>query len=503
MNRHQVPGKAESYWIATTPETGYSRLQQGLTVDAAIIGGGFAGIASAFFLKEAGLKVAVLEGSRIVTGVTGNTTAKVTSLHGPKYKRITQTYGEQKAKQYADSNQAAIDKIESLVKERNIDCDFSRLPFFLYAQTDEAVKRIEEEIDAAEKLGLPVSFSKEIPLPISNKGAIRIENQAQFHPRKFLLALASDITRDDSYVFENTRVTDIEYGETCTLFSDKGRIHAKNVVVATNFPIFDKEGLYFARLKPSMSYALAVRLGSVFPKGMFFGADEKAYGWRTQPDNNGDVVIVSGASHTPGHEDDTTKFYRELQTSLKEVYPDASIEYSWSTQDNIPYDGVPYIGKLSPLRDNVYVATGFSQWGMTMSIVAGAVLTDLIRGRENPWMEVYDPSRFTPDTESAKKLISQNTHNIKKFVEERFSGKPAITDVGLGEGKVIGHQGKKTAVYKDEQGNTFKLSAICTHMGCVVHWNNAEQTWDCPCHGSRYSSKGQVIHAPAVKGLAE
>ena len=384
-NRHGVPGAAESFWIASTPGPEIPALMQEVTVDAAIIGGGYVGIVTAMLLKEAGLKVALVEARRIISGVTGYTTAKVTSLHRLIYRHLLGTFGEEQARKYAEANQTAIDRIEALIRERNIDCDFSRLPFYSFAQTDEYARKVEEEVKAAQRLGLPASFVQEIPLPLRIKGAIRLENQAQLHPRKFLLPLAQTIPGDGSFLFEKTRAVSIADGEPCMIDTDKGILRADKVIIATNFPIQDSDGVYFARMGVKRSYVLGVRVQEPFPRGMFINAEEDTgHSFRSQPAEGGEMLIIGGEDHLTGHEPDTVKRYRGMEEFVNRVFTNPRIEYSWATQDNITLDRVPYIGKMTPGSKHIFVATGFGQWGMTTSMAAAMLLTDMVQGRANP-----------------------------------------------------------------------------------------------------------------------
>ncbi|MBI2868819.1 MAG: FAD-dependent oxidoreductase, partial [Chloroflexi bacterium] len=238
-----------------------------------------------------------------------------------------------------------------------------------------------------------------------------------------------------------------------------------------------------------------------FPRAMFIDADESGNAWRAQPEGDGNLIIVSGAGHAPGRVADTRARYRKLAGALKEAYADAAIKYSWSTQDNVSYDLAPYIGRYSPLHDNIFVATGFGKWGMTTSTVAGLIIADMVQKRHNPWLEVYSPLRFVPDTAAAGTLIGKNARVIETFIKERLTRSPQEPEPGPDEGLVLESGGKRLAVYKDSQGALFRVSPYCTHMQCVVHWNNAERSWDCPCHGSRFDHTGRVIHSPAVKDL--
>ncbi len=500
--RHRIPGKDASFWFEGIPEREYPRLEGDYSFDVAVIGGGAAGIAVAACLKEAGFTVALVEARRLLHGVTGGTTAKVTSQHRLVYADLIRHFGREKAGRYALSNQAAVGKIASLVTERRIDCDFEEVPFFVYARDDNRLQKVEQEVEAADSLGLPAAFSTGAELAFNVSGVLRMENQARFHPVKFFSALAGSIAGNKSYVFEGSRVIRLEHGKVCTIVTDRGSIKARFVVVATNSPIFDKEGGYFARLHPHRSYALAAHVTTDVSDAMFIDADPDGYALRFQPAPDGGwLAIISGGNHTPGHPDDTTRYYKALADHCEELYPGAVITHSWSAQDVEAVDRVPYIGRLEPLHGNVYVATGFAKWGMTSAFVAGELLADLLQEKQNPDAELYNPLRFHADASVAKKLLSENTHVIEMFMKERIKGVPEIKDLAPGEGRVGDLEGRRVAVSRDEEGVIHKVSPNCTHMGCVLHWNNAEMTWDCPCHGSRFDNLGRVIQSPANKDL--
>lgn len=499
-----MPGRPESFWIATAPRTYAPSLIKDARVDVAVIGGGVAGIMSAYYLKEAGLKVALLESRRILEGVTGHTTAKITALHGLIYDHLIAVFGRERARQYAEANQAAIEEVAALVDRLQIDCDFSRQPFHSFAETQEHLHKIEKETNAARTLGLPATFVDSIPLPLEVKGAVRLDNQAQFHPLKFLRAIAATIPDNGSYVFEETRALDIEDGEPCVVLTNQGKIKARDVVVATNYPFFDKSGLYFARLNQVRSYVYAIRTKEIYPGGMFAGVDKLSLAFRSQPTDAGDIVIVSGVEHKPGHAASTVSCYEDLAAAVNRIFHQPVLDYRWSTQDNVTIDKVPYIGKATPFSKRIMVATGFAQWGMTTSVVAAQILSNLIQGKPEDRAPVFDPNRFKLDSAVARELVSHNTTVLKDLVSGRLA-KPDedVTKIKPGEGKLAGRDGKKIAVYKDMEGRTYTLSPKCTHMGCIVAWNDAERSWDCPCHGTRFSHEGEVIHAPAVKDLPQ
>jgi glycine/D-amino acid oxidase-like deaminating enzyme/nitrite reductase/ring-hydroxylating ferredoxin subunit len=498
-----LPGEPISLWLATTPETNFPRLANNLSVDVIVIGGGIAGITTALLLKQKGAKVAVIEARRVVASVTGNTTAKVTSQHGLIYDHLTRQFGMEGAQIYADSQQAAIEKIASLVEENGINCDFTRTDAFVYTEEEAELERITAEVEAATKLGLPASYAETTSLPFAVKGAIRFANQARFHPRKYLLALVEKFQGEGCHVFEETRALDIEEEDrACRVTTDQGAIKAGKIVITTHFPFYD-HGMYFARMHPKRSYVLGCRLTGKTPEGMFITSEAPFHSFRSNPlETGGEIWMVGGENHKTGQGGDTRERYRNLERYARERFDVEAIEYRWSTQDNVTVDKVPYIGKASPGSEHLYVATGFGGWGMTNSTVSAMILSDLVMGRENAWSSLYDPNRFKPLT-SAKDLVVENVDVAKHFVADRFSmqKEESVRDLPEGEGCVVEIDSEKVAVCKVEDGVTRAVSATCTHMGCIVNWNNAEKSWDCPCHGSRFNYDGTVIQGPATKNL--
>lgn len=503
MNDLENLGKSTSFWLENTPQTNYSTLQEGLTVDVAILGAGIAGITSAYFLKEAGLKVALIDASKVVYDVTAFTTAKITAAHNVIYSNLESHFDKKGAKMYAQANQLAISKIESIVNQRNIDCDFRRLPGYIYTEKEDEKDMLKKEAEAAADAGLQASYTEETPLPFPIAGAIKYENQAEFHPRKYLLNLVETIPGDGSYIFEGTRALKVKEGDINEVVTDKGSIHAKNVIVSTHFPIYDPSYL-FAKMYPSMSYALGFYSDNPFPKGMYIST-QPTITYRSSPSEKGELIIVSGAHHKVGHEEDTKQFYRKLEEHAKSHFNVKSIDYHWSTQDNITMDKVPYIGKAESGSKGIYVATGFMKWGMTLGTVAAMLLTEQILGRESEWSSFFDPSRSKPVLESTKEFIGSNVDVAKELLGGRLSRPKSMkpSELENGEGRILNVDGKKVAAYKDENGKIYTISSVCTHLGCQVSWNDAEKTWDCPCHGSRYSYDGTVIHSPTVKNLKE
>ncbi|WP_436930860.1 FAD-dependent oxidoreductase [Halosimplex halobium] len=508
-------GRHESLWTATSEPTDYGPLDGDIRVDAAVVGGGIAGIATAFELVERGRSVAVVERERILDWTTGRTTAKVTALHGLVYDHLIDHFGVERARQYADANRAAIDRIADTVDRLDIDCEFGRVPAYTYVESSADRRDVRREVDAARRLGLPASFVESTELPYEVAGAVRFDDQAYFHPRKYLLALAERVADQGTGegggaggqsgsagggIYEETVVTEVDDGDPCRLETDRGEVVADDVVLATHFPVSD-HALYFSRLSPKRSYVLAARLSGDPPDGMYYDPGEPYFSVRPHAGSES-LVLIGGQNHRTGHADSTTDRYRKLERRARERFDVEAVEYRWATQDYVSVDSVPFVGRAAPQLDGVYVATGFGGWGMTNGIAASVVLPDLITGRSNPWSDVYDPTRFEFGA-SKSDLVSHNRHAMEHLLSGRVRGRPDIDLSGLapGEATVADERDDPVAVYRDEDGAVHAVSAVCPHMGCLVSWNDGERSWDCPCHGSRFDVDGSVLDTPAVDDL--
>jgi glycine/D-amino acid oxidase-like deaminating enzyme/nitrite reductase/ring-hydroxylating ferredoxin subunit len=492
-----------SFWLETTPETDYPALQGDQSVDVAVVGAGITGITAAVLLKRAGKTVALLDSKRIVHGASGYTTAKVTSGHGASYSKIRKGFGEDGAHTYAQANEAAIERIAQFVAEDGIDCDFERKANYVYAESEEEVTQLRQEAEVERKAGLAVSLVDETPLPFSVAAALRVENQAQFHPRKYLLALAATLPGDGSHVFENSRVQDVSHGEPCEVTTERGTVRARDVVLATHLPILDS-GLLFTKAYPHRSYAVAAPIGQApDPDGMYINTGTPTRSIRTLRDGDRVFIQVGGNGHKVAEEEDTPSRYDQLEGFLRKHWPDAGqIRYRWSTQDYMAHDYVPYVGRLRRGSEHLYAATGYSKWGMTNGTAAAMIVSDRILGRRNPWADLYDSKRLVRRS-GLGSFVKENAAAGIHFFADRLSGadRGAVQDLTPGNGAILRIRGRKTAVYRDEEGQLHGLSPVCQHLYCLVDWNPAERTWDCRCHGSRYAGDGTAIQGPTTKDL--
>ena len=495
-------GQHLSYWVGTAPESDYpTYTPDGRVVDVAVVGGGITGLMTALLVAGTGASVAVVEAGHVASGVTGYTTAKVTSLHGLTYASLEQTFGQSGARTYGDANQAGLAEIARLVKDLDIDCDFERLPAFTYTEDAERVPTIAAEVEAAVRAGLTASLTTEVDLPYPVQGAIRLDDQAQFHPRRYCLALAAALRDRGGAVYENTRVLDVDQGNPCRLGTDRGELRAAQVVVATQLPIFDRGG-FFARTHPERSYALSATLAGPAPLGMYLSADSPTRSVRPVR-AGGREVLLGGEGHKVGHEPDTRQRYETLERWARDRFTVDDITYRWSAQDYMPADGVPFIGSAGPGASRVLVATGFRKWGMTTAAVAAMILRDRIGGRDSPWAKLFDSTRLDPKGE-ARSFVKENVDVAKRFVGDRLRARSAAPATALapGEGGICELDGEKVAAFRDDDARLHAVSPRCTHLGCFVEWNTAERSWDCPCHGSRFDPDGQVLQGPAVRPLS-
>ena len=424
-----------SIWSETARLPHFPPLQENSRTDVLIIGGGMAGLLCAHKLQEAGIDYILCEANTIGTGITKNTTAKITSQHGLIYHKL----GAEKAKRYLEANQNALYEYRRLCAD--MDCDYSEQSSYVYALND--LEKLKQELSALKKLGFPAQYQKTLPLPIRTVGAVRFPNQAQFHPLKFLYAIAKDLR-----IYEHTPIRELAPH---TATTDHATITANKIIVATHFPILNKHGSYFLKLYQHRSYCLALEnAGHV--GGMYVDESKTGLSFR----DHGDLLILGGGSHRTGKHGGN---WAQLEAFAARHYPDAKIRYRWATQDCMTLDGIPYIGQYSARTPDLYVATGFNKWGMTSSMVAADILTDLITGKDNPYAAVFSPSRSILHPQLAANAFESIT-NLLSFTTKR-----------------------------------------CPHMGCALKWNPIERTWDCPCHGSRFEESGKLIDNPATDGL--
>ena len=500
--RSRTVRSSSSLWLATAPDTSYPALDRDIGTEVLVVGAGITGLVAGLLLRREGFEVTVIDKGRAGTGVSGHTTAKLSSLHQLVYAQLTSRVGEDSAHAYAAANQEGLARIAGLVEELGIDCDFRRRANYTYAASPEDLPDVEDEADAARAAGLPASSVRDISLPFPAYGAVKLDDQAEFHPVRFIAALADALERAGGRIFEHTRATALRDGEPCRVETTGGRITAERVVVATHYPFPDR-ALFFARMHAERSYCIAAPLaGPASSPGMFISASSPTRSIRFHQVQGRELLIVGGEGHKVGQGGPTSPRYRALEAFAREHFAIDEVTHRWSTQDNFSADGAPLIGKLTPRSRWTWTATGFRKWGLAMGAAAAEMITDAIAGRDNPWARFFDTNRLTP-LASSMDLAKENANVGFHFVVDRITRRSADSaeDLRPGEGKVASRHGRQVAISRDDDGALHAVSARCTHLGCIVNWNDAERSWDCPCHASRFAPDGSVLQGPAVHPL--
>lgn len=506
-SHQELPQYPESLWLATTDLPSFPRLAEDIETDVAIVGAGITGITTAYLLAKAGKDVVLIEAGQILNGTTGHTTAKVTAQHGLIYHELMSHFGEENARLYYEANREAIEFIREIVGGNEDKFGLKLEDAHIYAQQDESyLSKLEDEIKAYEKLGIPGEWLDSLPLPIPALGAIKMPGQYQFHPIQYLKHLLEQFLKLGGRVYESTTMDGkVETEGPITLLTKRGghRITCNYAVSASHFPFVDKKGLFFTRLHVDRSYAIAVKPETAYPGGMFLSVDEPSRSLRSASYNGEELVIVGGENHPTGRSICTHQHYENLELFAGKLLGAAAIPFRWSTQDLITLDKVPYIGPITSNEDRIFVATGFKKWGMTTGTLAANIIADQILEKDNRFADFYSPSRFKADP-SVKTFIVQNAMVAKDLVAGKVEMPHAdLSELKAGEGAVVRHNGQRAGAYKDDAGKLHLVDTTCTHLGCEVEWNEGERSWDCPCHGSRYRYTGEVIEGPAIEPLKQ
>lgn len=498
----KLPQQPESYWIKALNLPTFSPLKEDKQVDVVIVGGGITGITVAFLLVNEGLKVAILEADSVLNGTTGHTTAKITAQHGLIYDELIQNTDLATAKLYYEANKEALQFIRDTVEKQSISCDLQKQDAYVYATTDEYSQKIEKEAEAYKALGIEGELIDSIPLDINIQKALVMKNQAQFHPLNYLAHLTKIIIEKGGEIFEQTTAVNIETGEQPVVLTRDGkRISGNFVLCCTHFPFYEGVGLYSTRLHADRSYVLAAKTQKPYPGGMYISADEPTRSLRSVLIDGEEMVLIGGERHKTGQSEDTSKHYEALEQFGQNLLGIESIPYRWSAQDLITLDHIPYIGRITSNQHNILVATGYRKWGMTNGTAAALLLCDLVMNKANPYEPLFTPARFHMKP-SLKNFLKENANVFNELVDGKLlQPERTIEDIANDEGAVILFKGHRKGVYKDTSGQVHMVDTTCTHIGCEVHWNDGERTWDCPCHGSRFSYTGEVVEGPAEKPL--
>ncbi|WP_440895619.1 FAD-dependent oxidoreductase [Amphibacillus sp. Q70] len=498
----KLPESTTSYWTESSILPAFPKLERDIHVDTVIVGGGITGITTAYLLANNGLKVAILEADRLLNGTTGHTTAKITAQHDLIYDELINNMGGSQARLYYEANTEALNFINKTIDQLQIDCDFSKQDAWVYATTEEYEQKIQKEAEAYDKLGITGYLVDTIPFDIQVKNALILQNQAQFHPIKYLNTLIKQITKKGGQIFEQTTAVDVETRKQPTVFTRENfHVTADYILACTHFPFYEGLGLYSARMHANRSYVIAAKPKKKYPGGSFISADKPIRSLRSVMINGEEMVLIGGESHKTGQGIDTMKHYQALENFGQSILGLENISYRWSAQDLTTLDKVPYIGKITSGQDNILIATGYRKWGMSNGTAAALLLSDMVLGKKNRFQDLYAPARFYARP-SLKNFFIQNAN----VAEHLIKGKLQLSNINPNtltndEGAIISVKGERKGAYRDMDGKLHIVDTTCTHVGCEVEWNSSERTWDCPCHGSRFSYTGDVVEGPAEKPL--
>ena len=495
-------GHTTSLWQdAVAPFKAATSRVDGKLFDVVIAGGGITGLTTALLLQEAGKECLVLEAQNLCFGTTGGTTAHLNTLLDTPYSMIEKKFDKETAKLIADAAAAALHLIRLNIKKYAIDCDFEEASAYLFAQNDEQEKELQDIMEASVRAGLDAEYTDQYPFPMTFSKIMKAGNQAKFNPVKYVYGLATAFEAAGGVIQQNCRITEVKNEHKLEIITSQGRFHATDIIYATHIP--PGVNLLHLRCIPYRSYAMAVILeGNKYPDGLAYDMVDPYHYYRSQIVNGQTYLIAGGKDHKTGAEKNTDYLFTKLEATVRENFSVKEVAYKWSSQYFEPADGLPYIGQLPGHPQHIYVATGYGGNGMTYSQVAGRILSDILLKHDNPLIEVLDPNRIKPIA-GFSNFITHNTGVISNFAGKLFSADKLteLADLAPGEARIVRFEGKKIGLYKDENGNLHAVNPVCTHLKCEVSWNDAEHSWDCPCHGARYDCEGKVIGGPADLSL--
>lgn len=500
----QSTGLTRSVWMQPDLERGGTPLHGDLRADVCVIGAGIAGLSVAYELSVEGVNVVVLDSRSVGAGESGRTSAHLCTALDDRYFELERLFGTCGARLAAQSHSAAIARIEEVVSAESIDCGFERVDGFLFVPPDQSVDVLNEERAAARRAGLDVEFIDRAPAGFETGPCLRFPHQAQFHPLRYLMGLARAAEQHGVRIFGGSHVVSIGAGGTCQATTKDGHtVHALSLVVATNTPINDRVTMH-TKQAAYRTYVIAARIArNVVANALYWDTADPYHYVRVYRPHNGsanqDILIIGGEDHKSGQASNAAQRYECLVEWARERFPIQSVDYAWSGHIIEPVDALAFIGR-NPGERNVYIATSDSGNGLTHGTIAGGVIKDLILDRENPWAALYDPGRKS--VRAAREFAGEALNMAAQYGDWFTSGDIAdVADIPPGEGAVMRDGATKVAVYRDPDGELHIRSAVCPHLGCIVHWNPGEKSWDCPCHGSRFGRLGEVLNGPAVMKL--
>lgn len=481
----------------------FEPLSEDLDVDICIVGGGITGITTAYLLAKAGKSVCILERDNICAHATGNTTAKITAQHGLFYNYLLNTFSTDIAKGYLDANLEAISNIKNIIDEENIDCDFEFCDNYVFTNLESDIPKIKQEVLTVNSLGFNAELVNSIEVPVDCLSAIKFPNQAKFNPLKYVNGLLNKFTSLGGMVFEHSLVHDVKQENNFYhSFSNDFCVSSKYIVFACHYPFINVPGLYFLKMYQEASYVIGFKTSANLFDGMYINTQAPIISLRTALDNNNEqIVLLGGSNHKVGTDDDISNSFLNLENLAKNMYPDAQILYRWQTQDCISLDKIPYIGPFSSVWKNSYIATGFKKWGMTTSNVSANIICDSILGNKNKYDFVFTSTRFNP-IKNGTEFVNLLKQSVNSLVVDRIKiPNEVLSNIPCNSAKIVDYLDSKVGIYRDTNNILHAIKPFCSHLGCQLSWNDLAKTWDCPCHGSRFTFDGKSLYDPSVNDL--
>lgn len=493
-----------SLWLNSVKNVNkFPQLTNNEETEICVIGAGIFGLTCAYYLSKLGFKVTVLEKDEIAEKTTGNTTGKITSQHGLFYDYLINSYGKRFAINYLEANEKAIENIKEIINTENINCDFEVKNNYIYTTNSSEVKSIKKEVSAVESLGFPCEFVTKTGLPFEIAGAICFKNQAQFHPLKYITGLCNSISSNGGKIYTNTVATNVEknYDSSYVVSTKNNIVKCKYVIIATHYPFINFPGLYFTKMYQSTSYIIAIDAKKTLFNGMYINSTNPIFSYRTAKYEGKELLLIGGGDHKTGQPSCYKDTYGILEQEAKKYYPNCEVLFRWNTRDCISLDKIPYVGQYSILMPNVFVGTGFKKWGMTSSNVAANIIVDKICGKNNKYESTFKSLRLKPikNRDEFKNMVVQSSNSL--FFDKLKSPNMSFDEIQNDSGSIIEINNEKVGVYKSPDGKIFAVKPVCTHLGCLLSWNDVDKTWDCPCHGSRFDFQGRNLYDPAFKNL--
>lgn len=491
-------GFCTSCWQEMPGYSPRNRFSTNTEYDVVIIGAGITGITTALLLQTAGKNCLVTEARNIGFGTTGGTTAHLNTILDTPYYTIIKNFNEESARLVYQAAQEAIELVRKNIETHSISCTFEEKTGYMFSPHKDLDKELQKIVDSSQKVGVEIDYTDQSPVPIPFSSVAQFSGQAQFNPIQYVYALAKAFEEAGGVIVQENPVKEVKEDNLLHVHSSQGIIKAKNVVYATHTP--PGINLLHLRLVPWRSYAMAVRINGEYPDALVYDTEDPYHYFRTQEIDGLTYLIAGGEDHKTGHEENAEKSFMLLEAYLRKHFDIEEIKWKWSSQYYETVDGLPYIGHFPMHPDNVYVATGFGGNGMIYGTVSAIMLRDLITTSKSDYEKLFDPNRLKPIAGFAE-FASAAADVVGNLIKKPFSAEKieGLVDLAPGEGKIVKYEGHKIALYKDDDGKIYGISPTCNHMGCSINWNNAERSWDCPCHGSRFNMYGELLTGPAVK----